>query len=247
MIVGGILAGGTGSRMSCANMPKQFLPLGDEPIILITLRQLLSIRQLDIIYIVIHPQWAEYMQEILNNSDIKSDIPVRLVDGGSTRLESIENLIGRVVHDWEISDRDDILIHDSVRPFVSRKILLDSIEKLKSSKAVGVACPVNDTMFRILEGDVISDMPRRDVLYHGQTPDSFKILALKKAMEQLTAEERSTITGTAQICMIKGIPIHTVPGSSDNIKITTDGDYRLASLMYELEKKEEQRNECIGD
>ena len=67
MIFGAILAGGTGSRMRIVDMPKQFLPLGEEqkPIIVHTLEKFLTCNQLDATFIGVHPDWVGYMNDLI--------------------------------------------------------------------------------------------------------------------------------------------------------------------------------------
>ena len=65
MIFGAILAGGTGSRMNIADMPKQFLPLGYKPIILHTLEKFLLCDKMDRVYVGVHPDWVGHMQDLL--------------------------------------------------------------------------------------------------------------------------------------------------------------------------------------
>ena len=63
MIFGAILAGGVGSRMNISDMPKQFLPLGDKPIIIHTLEKFLLCERIDEIYIGVHPNWLVHMED----------------------------------------------------------------------------------------------------------------------------------------------------------------------------------------
>ena len=136
-------------------------------------------------------------------------------------IDYIENAHG-------INADDKILIHDAVRPFVTDQIMKDSMDALDEYPAVVAAIPATDTMLWIEEGTKVDSMPARSKLFHGQAPDSFRLQVLRDSLDSLTEEEKKTITGTAQICLTKGIEIHTVPGDVENIKLTSDGDLMIA-------------------
>ena len=91
MIFGAILAGGTGSRMNIADMPKQFLPLGDKPIILHTLEKFLLCDRMDRVYVGVHPDWVGHMQDLLERQ-VPQRERVTLVPGGGDRNSTIFNI-----------------------------------------------------------------------------------------------------------------------------------------------------------
>lgn len=232
MVYGAILAGGTGTRMKLSAMPKQFLPLNGKPVIVLTLLKMLSLAQFDCIYIGIHPQWRAYFQGLLEEHAVDLS-RVRVVDGGETRIDTITNVIAGIEADFSIQEADVIILHDAVRPFVTDQILLDSIAGAQRYGACVASIPAADTMLYSEDGLSVASMPNRQKLFHGQTPDSFNIALFKRALLSLTPEEKEIITGTAQIAMVKGIPIYMVPGDSGNFKITTDSDMMIAQKVVE--------------
>ena len=223
-----ILAGGTGKRMGDVNLPKQFLEVGGTPIIILTLKNFINTELFHNIYIVINPEWKEYLKELLFNYNIISDFIV-LVDGGKERNDSIENALDSMKKD--VCDDDVIVVHDAVRPFVTKKLLVDAINETKKFGATVAIVPVKDTMIFAEDGVAVS-MPDRTKLFHGQAPDSFKFSIIYNALKSLSQEERKYITGTAQICAKKNIPVHTYLGDERNIKITTIMDLFLANAIY---------------
>lgn len=82
MIFGAILAGGVGSRMNISDMPKQFLPLGDKPILVHTLEKFLLCERLDMIYIGVHPNWVLHMEDLLDKYVPARKAGIRIVPGG---------------------------------------------------------------------------------------------------------------------------------------------------------------------
>ena len=70
MIYAGILAGGTGTRMGIQDMPKQFLTLGQKPIIMHTVEKFLFVPEIDIVYVAVHPNWMTYFEDLLHRIKI---------------------------------------------------------------------------------------------------------------------------------------------------------------------------------
>lgn len=229
-----ILAGGVGKRMA-GPVPKQFITLNGETIIVRTIRKILSSGLFDVLVIAIHQDWRTCLEELITQSGMDR-APIHITCGGKERLDSIQNTLTYIENAFSVQEEDDIVIFDAVRPFVPVSMMKSSLEALQQHKAVVAALPVVDTMLWIEKGDTVTDMPARSHLFHGQAPDSFKLTVLIKALNELTEDERAHITGTAQICMMKGIPIHTVPGDPRNIKITTPFDIQLGEMLCRMEE-----------
>ena len=81
MIFGGILAGGTGTRMNMADMPKQFLQLGDKPMVIHTLEKFLLCPKIDHIYIGVHPNWVLHMEDLIDKHIHMRKDCVHVVEG----------------------------------------------------------------------------------------------------------------------------------------------------------------------
>ena len=225
-----ILAGGTGKRMGNVKLPKQFLEICGVPVIVLTVRNILSYKLFDMVEIVIHPGWKKYLMELLANYNI--DISkIAFVDGGQERIQSIENGLDYLKKSGA-EDDDIVVIHDAVRPFASKALFANAVAETQKYGATVAIVPAKDTMI-VSENGIAVDMPDRTKLFHGQAPDSFKFKILYDALKSLSAEEMATITGTAQICQKKGIVIHTFLGEENNIKITTIEDMFLAKAIYE--------------
>ncbi|MGN1382004.1 MAG: 2-C-methyl-D-erythritol 4-phosphate cytidylyltransferase, partial [Eubacterium sp.] len=180
-----ILAGGVGNRMHSATIPKQFLQLGDRPIIIWTIQKLVRSHAFDYIYVAIHPDWKSYLQELITNWNVDAS-SLTVIDGGKERLDSIENVIDAIYAEHSVEPEDKILIHDAVRPFITRSIINDSLEALNQHPAVVAAIPATDTMLWIENGDQVDSMPDRSKLYNGQAPDSFRLPVLEKSLKELT-------------------------------------------------------------
>ncbi|MCI2147480.1 MAG: 2-C-methyl-D-erythritol 4-phosphate cytidylyltransferase [Clostridiales bacterium] len=229
-----ILAGGVGNRMHSATIPKQFLTLGDRPIIIWTIQKIIRSQAFDHLYVAIHPEWKDYLRDLIDRWEIDAN-SMTIVSGGKERLDSIENVVDAIYDAHTVDPDDKILIHDAVRPFITDQIIQDSLRALDRHPAVVAAIPATDTMLWIENGTRVDSMPDRSKLFNGQAPDSFRLSILAKSLKELTPQQRRVITGTAQICLLDGIPIHTIPGDPVNIKLTSDSDMLIAEGLIQKE------------
>ena len=230
MIYGEILAGGSGTRMGNTDMPKQFLMLGDKPILVHTVEQFLINPAFDKILVCCPKEWISYTRDLLNNNDIESD-KVVIVAGGSSRNETIMNGCKYIEENYGLNDNDIIVTHDAVRPFVNQRILDDNIKGLKKYDAVDTVIPATDTIVCSKDGKVITEIPVRSEYFQGQTPQSFKVKKLMEVYESLTKKEKEILTDACKIFTIKGYPVGLVDGEGYNIKITMQHDLKLANAI----------------
>ncbi|MEE0931158.1 MAG: 2-C-methyl-D-erythritol 4-phosphate cytidylyltransferase [Acutalibacteraceae bacterium] len=230
MIYGAILAGGTGTRMHVSTMPKQFLPLRGKPIIIHTLEKLLACNKFHAVYLGIHPDWMSYMYDLLDKYDIDTT-RVRLSPGGETRNDTIFRIIEEINRDYGQNDDDIIVTHDAVRPFVTLRIIEENIEAAEKYGACDTVVCATDTIVRSENGEEISEIPNREFMYQGQTPQSFKVKMLKELYAQLTPAEKETLTDACKICVIKNVPVKLIKGETLNMKITTVNDYEIAEVI----------------
>ena len=240
MIFGSILAGGTGARMDKHNIPKQFIDLCGKPVIIHTIERMLEIKEFEYLYIAIHPDYRDYLQNILKTFNLAGNQKIIIINGGKERIDSVQNVIN-AVYEFNHNKNDIIVLHDAVRPFTSVKILNDCIKAAQEYGATIATIPAVDTMLVSKDGEFLNEVPDRKTILHGQAPDGFRLGVLKKAIEELTPQERSNITGTAQICCVKGYPVKVIKGDLKNIKITVEQDLILAEKIY----RQEVENQCV--
>lgn len=236
-IYGAILAGGSGTRMKISELPKQFLMLEDKPIIIHTIEKFLLVSELDLILVGINPQWQGYFEDLLKKHFSSETVArIQVVPGGRSRNETIENLISYVEGNLGLSDEDLLVTHDAVRPFVSLRIITDSIELMDSFDMVDTVIPAHDTIVVSSDGRTIDDIPKRSNMYQGQTPQTFRIGAYKTLYEELSEKEKSLLTDACKVFIIKGKPVGLVRGDEANLKITTINDYKLAKAILGEDK-----------
>ena len=218
-------AGGLGKRFGSA-LPKQFEIIGDYPIIIHTLKAFETITEIHRIYIPVHSNWLDYLQQMLKNSPVKKDI--RMLEGGEERQDSVYNALRLP----EIDDFDFTLVHDAVRPFVSENLILKLLETaLISGSAVPFTVP-KDTI-RKENIDLTYSIIDRGKLRAIQTPQVFKTKLLKKAYDAAMIANFYSTDDAALIEAFGYLP-SLVLGEEINIKITTKTDKIIAeSLLKE--------------
>lgn len=231
MVFGAILAGGVGSRMHNADMPKQFLPLGDKPVIIHTLEKFLTCMQLDRIYIGVHGDWIGYMNDLVERYVPGQKERITVVAGGSGRNETIFHIVDDIEEHFGSSREHIIVTHDAVRPFVTLRMIEENIAAAREFGAVDTVVPAVDTIVVSRDGQVIHEIPQRADMYQGQTPQSFRIHVLKELYGSLSLEEKQILTDACKICVVRNYPVHLVMGAATNLKITTPGDYKIAQAM----------------
>lgn len=237
MVFGVIVAGGVGARMG-ADMPKQFLDLAGRPIIMHTLSAFLKSRDLEQIYMGVHPEWMNYMEELVSRYvSGKDQKRVHLVPGGSERNDTIMNVIEQIEADFGTEEPHYIVTQDGVRPFVTQRLIRDHVHAVVRYDAVDTAIPAVDTIIVSKDGEIIADIPDRKYLYQSQTPQSFRMDMLKRLYMELTPEEKKILTDACKICTVRDVPVHIVAGEVSNMKITTAADYEIAKMMAEAWKE----------
>ncbi len=238
MVFGVILAGGIGSRMGNAEKPKQYLNIADKPIIIHTLEKFYINDTFEKILVLCPPQWISHTQNLIRKHMETCD-RIQVLEGGSTRNETIMNAIRYLEKEYDLDDEAVIVTHDSVRPFVSHRMIEDNIRYALKYGACDTVVPATDTIVQSEDNRVISSVPDRSKMYQGQTPQSFRIKKLKALYESLTPEEKELLTDAAKIFVMKGEEVYMVEGEVSNIKITYPYDLRVAETLIQYNKLEE--------
>lgn len=237
MVYAVILAGGVGARMGSTDMPKQFLKIKDKPIIAYTVEKFLMTSQFEKIIVLTPEKWIDHTKEILDRYIGKND-KIVITQGGSTRNETIMNSISYIEKNYTLDDDTIIVTHDSVRPFVTHRIIKDNIEFADKYGACDTVIPATDTIVESIDSKVLSSIPNRNMMYQGQTPQSFKAKALRDIYQSLTDEEKDILTDAAKILVLKGKPVYLVEGETFNIKITYPYDLKIAKSLLEDEEND---------
>ncbi|MBJ6746083.1 2-C-methyl-D-erythritol 4-phosphate cytidylyltransferase [Streptococcus sp. 121] len=233
MIYAGILAGGKGTRMGVQDLPKQFLDLGNRPILIHTIEKFLLVNEIEEVVVGVHPDWVTYAEDLINKYLDGSKDRIRIVPGGADRNMTIEQIIRAIESVHSLTEDDVIITHDSVRPFISFRSIQENITKIETSDAVDTVVEATDTIVQSMDKEIISQIPERQYLYQGQTPQTFRMKSFLSLYEELTNSEREQLTDACKIFVLKGKKVSLAQGDYSNIKITTVVDLKIARSMIE--------------
>ncbi|NFG23249.1 2-C-methyl-D-erythritol 4-phosphate cytidylyltransferase [Clostridium botulinum] len=239
MIYAEILAGGKGTRMGNTDVPKQFLKLGNKPIIIHTIEKFLLNAEINKILVVVSGAWVNTASDLIKKF-IPNNSKIDIVQGGTTRTETVMNGIKHIEKEYGLNDDDIIVTHDAVRPFLSYRTIEENIKYAKEYGATDTVIPAIDTIVVSENNNTISDIPVRDRMYQGQTPQSFNIKLLLDTYKKLSQNEKEVLTDAAKIMVLKGVDVKLVDGEYYNIKITTQYDLLLANSILEGMKKNDK-------
>lgn len=237
MVFGVILAGGIGSRMGNMEKPKQYLTIGGKPVIIHTLEKFFVNDSFEKLIVLCPSQWLEHTKNLVKKY-LKDSEKVVVIEGGDTRNETIMNSIRYIEENYTLDEDTIIVTHDSVRPFVTYRIIEDNIRSAKEFGACDTVIPATDTIVESQNEAYISAIPERRHMYQGQTPQSFKAKKLKELYTGLSEEEKEILTDAAKIFVMKGEKVHLVEGEVFNIKITYPYDLRVAEALIKGEDGE---------
>jgi 2-C-methyl-D-erythritol 4-phosphate cytidylyltransferase len=212
-----IVAAGLGRRFG-GNVPKQFLELGGEPILLRAIRAFEEHAAIAELVVVLPPFYAAAPPEWLRAR------PVKVVPGGAERGASVWN--GLAALDPNL---DTVLVHDGARPFVTSDIITRVIQATPGGGAIA-AVPVADTLKRVQADGLITETVERATLWQAQTPQGFPRALLVRAYQRARAEGRGG-TDEAELVERLGVRVRVVLGSPTNVKITRPEDLPLAEAL----------------
>ena len=193
-----------------SNIPKQFLNLKEEPILLHTLKKFQDFCPDSNIIITINKNYISYWKEICEKLKIRNKY--KLVVGGETRFHSVQNSLKL------IKSNSIVAIHDGVRPMFTKKLIYKLFDKIKTHDCVVPYVSTNDTV------KVKGIKVNRKELMLIQTPQLFKGNVIKKAYKQ---KHKKTFTDDSSVVESIGHKIKYVKGELENIKITTIEDLKI--------------------
>jgi len=223
-----LVAGGNGTRMG-SSLPKQYLHLHEQPILLHTLNTFIAAYQ-DIHIILVLPEaYVTYTKEIFSEHNFQ--YPITYVTGGETRFHSVQN--GLKV----ISDKGIVFVHDAVRCLVSAELIRRCYDQaLEKGSAIPVI-PMKDSV-RMVDENGINHAVSRTTLRLVQTPQTFQTDILLPAFECVYQE---SFTDEATVVEAHGQIVYLTEGEDTNIKITSPVDLMIAELYFKSKVKSQNQ------
>jgi len=214
-----------------SNTPKQFLTLGDRPLLAHSLQILASVETIQEIILAIPEADQEYCRKkVLQYLAIPKVI--RLVPGGARRQDSVRHALDALT-----SRPDFVLVHDAARPFLTIGMIDRAIQVATQVGASVVALPMPDTVKQVNGSGLIEQTVNRENLWLAQTPQVFRFDWLLKA-HQWAYDQNLDATDDAALVEQLGFPVSVVLGSSMNLKITRAEDLALGEAIWAVKQNQ---------
>lgn len=236
-----VAAAGKGKRMG-GSLPKQYIKIGGQPVILRTLRTFSLMEEIDSIIVVADREHLESCRDIIMLGGIKKVEAV--IPGGRERQDSVYNALQEI--NRRLPGTGYVLIHDGARPFIDEATVRAVIEAAAGSGAAAACVAVKDSLRRSL-GESSRSVNREDY-YAVQTPQGFKKSILIEAYDKAM---RDGFTGTDDASLVErvGYEVEIVKGDYRNIKITTKEDLPMENRIgtgFDVHAFSEGRDLILG-
>jgi 2-C-methyl-D-erythritol 4-phosphate cytidylyltransferase len=222
-----VLAAGSGQRFG-GGLPKQLHTLAGRTLIEHSVAAFHEASGIDAILVVTSPGLTRQVRALVGDGQFRKVTDV--IEGGATRTDSTRRAIAALG-----GDECDVLFHDAARPLIDQQTIAACVRALATNRAIGVTVQSSDTIVEAA-GDILTRMPRRDLLLRCQTPQGFR-LSVIAAAHQLAAADPAFAAATATddcgvvLRYLPDVPIRAVPGSERNIKITYPIDLAIAEVL----------------
>ena len=213
-----IVAGGSGSRMG-SETPKQFLPIGNAPILMHTIKRFFTSNEQVNIVLVLPEEQMERWHQLCDKYSFS--IPHLIVSGGKNRFQSVRNGLNSIGVNEGL-----VAIHDGVRPFISKRIIEETY-RIAEEKGNAVASVELKDSIRLVDTKGNKAVNRHDYRII-QTPQTFKISLIRDAFHKA---QNDRYTDDASVAEAAGYTIELIDGSYENIKITTPEDLAMAEVI----------------
>jgi 2-C-methyl-D-erythritol 4-phosphate cytidylyltransferase len=227
-------AAGLGTRMGrssperAGTSRKQFMLLEGSPIMLHTVRKFAASPRIHEIVVAVRSEDLEWVREMLSREFAPG--LVRVVEGGNSRQQSVENALAALEPDTDL-----VAVHDAVRPFIDLETIHKVLDEAAQTGAAIIGVVPVDTVKQVSRANgharVRATLPR-DRLVLAQTPQVFRYALLMQAFQ---AARNDGFTGTDEASLVErlDVEVNVVLGSDRNIKITKPSDMDLARLFFQ--------------
>lgn len=232
MITALIFAGGTGERMNTRTKPKQFLELHGKPIIIHTIEHFENHPMVDNIVVVCLKDWIDECRKMLIKNFIRK---VKwIVPGGNTSQESIFNGLSAIKND--IDNETIILIHDGVRPLITKELITENINSTRKHGSAITVSYATETIVNLDDTNKIKGISNRTKTRIAKAPQTFYFNDIWKLHQMAISDGLNNMIDSASLMQHYNYELHTVTCSPSNIKITAPSDYYIFRAIYEAKE-----------
>ena len=217
-----LVAAGKGTRMG-AGVDKLFLEVAGQPVVAHTWRRFELAKCIDEIILVVRAERRKLFEDLAAKFHFQK--PFRIVSGGAERQDSVWNGLEALSAAAEV-----VAIHDAARPCVSGELIAATVKHAEETGAAVAAQPVTDTIKESGDGRFIRRTLDRSQLWSVQTPQTFRVEVIRRAIS--TARQRSLIfTDDTAACELIGQPVRLISSVAPNPKVTVPGDLPLVEAL----------------
>lgn len=215
-----LLAGGIGARVG-GPVPKQLVEVAGRPVIEHSLATFQAHDGIDRIVVVMAVDHLDAARALVASYPKVTDV----VPGGATRSDSTRAALA-LLHDPD----EIVLFHDAARPLVTAEVIDRCLAALEVDDAVGTVIPSADTVWQVDEDGHLQAIPGRATLRRAQTPQGFRVRALRAAYDAAARDPGFEATDDCAVVFryTPDVPVALVPGDERNLKVTEPGDLVIA-------------------
>lgn len=205
------------------NVDKLWLEVAGRPVVAHTWNQFDQSPVIDEVILVVRAGMEPHFQELAAQGRFQK--PFRLVTGGAERQDSVWNGLSVLAPEVEI-----VAIQDAARPCTSQELIQATVQAARETGAAVAAQPVTDTIKETLDGQTISRTVDRSKLWSVQTPQTFKVTVIRRAIGA-AREQGLSLTDDTAACELIGQPVRLVKGDGPNPKVTVPGDLLVVGSL----------------
>ena len=207
------------------NVDRAFLSLGPRPVLAYSLLAFESCDEIDGVILVVRKDrvdGAGSMAQLFGCSKVR-----KVVAGGASRQASVQNGLAAMPEDAKY-----VVVHEASRPCVTASMISETLQASKRSGAAAIALKIDDAVVLSERGTTVTKSMDSSKLWSVQTPQSFRIDVLRRAVDN-PSMKKSAVDEASAVAQL-GDTVRLVPGSPMNIKISTADDLPLAALLLKL-------------
>jgi len=217
-----IVAAGKGTRMG-PGVDKLFLEVAGRPVVAHTWQRFNDATCIDEIILVVRDGMQSAFAELAQQFQLTK--PYRFVVGGAERQDSVWNGLEALSPSAQI-----VAIQDGARPCTSDELIAATIKAALETGAAVAGQPVTDTIKETADGQTIARNVDRSKLWAVQTPQTFRVEVIRRALSEVRARKLQ-VTDDTTACELIGQPVRLVASVAPNPKVTLPADLPYIGLL----------------
>lgn len=220
-----LVAAGKGTRMG-PNVDKLFLEVAGKPIVVHTWRRFAEAKCIDEIILVVRDGMQSAFDELADKFSLRKK-PFRIVSGGKERQDSVWNGLECIAPVAEI-----VAIQDAARPCTNEALIEGTIAAARETGAAVAAQHMTDTVKESADGKLIERTLDRSRLWSVQTPQTFRVDVIRRALAEVR-RKHLLVTDDTAACELIGQPVRLVVSTQPNPKVTRPEDLPYINLLLQ--------------